>query len=45
MRVLNWTVEEFEEMFNPENCEMFILELNDESEYELATAITKAFNK
>ena len=31
MRVLNWTVEEFEEMFNLENCEMFILELKDSS--------------
>jgi len=41
MRALHWTVEEFEDMFNPENCEIFVLELNDKGEYELANALRK----
>jgi broad specificity phosphatase PhoE len=35
MRLLHWSVEEFENVQNPENCEVFVLELNDEDDYEL----------
>lgn len=41
MRILNWSVEEFEDVYNPENCEIFVLELNDKDEYELITPLRK----
>ncbi len=41
MRVLHWSVEEFEDMFNPENCEIFVLELNDTGGYKLITPLRK----
>ena len=41
MRILNWSVEEFEDVYNPENCELFVLELNNKDEYELITPLRK----
>ena len=42
MRILNWRVEEFEDVYNPENCELFILEQNSEGDYELVTPLRKS---
>jgi broad specificity phosphatase PhoE len=41
MRILNWRVEEFEDVYNPENCELFVLEQNGEGDYELVTPLRK----
>ena len=35
MRLLHWSVEEFEDVLNPKNCEVLVLELNDADDYEL----------
>lgn len=37
MRWLHWTVEEFELMANPKNCEFFILQLQQDGKYKLIT--------
>mmetsp|Transcript_12975 Transcript_12975/g.39931 ORF Transcript_12975/g.39931 Transcript_12975/m.39931 type:complete len:470 (+) Transcript_12975:25-1434(+) len=39
MRYLHWTVEEFENVWNPHNCEMWVMEKNGEGRYELVTPI------
>ncbi len=41
MRILNWSVEEFEDVYNPENCELFILEQNSEGDYKLVTPLKR----
>ncbi len=41
MRILSWSVEEFEDVYNPENCELFVLEENAEGDYELVTPLRK----
>ena len=45
MRVLNWSVEEFESVDNPKNCELYILEQNDKGDYELITPLRKESDK
>ena len=40
MRLLHWSVEAFEEVLNPQNCEVFVLELNGD-DYELVTHLRK----
>jgi len=38
MRWFHWSVEKFERLRNPENCEFFVMELNRQSgKYELKT--------
>lgn len=37
MKWFHWTVEEFESMKNPSNCQIFELELNEENKYKLVT--------
>jgi len=39
MRILRWSVEDFEKVYNPTNCEIFVLEQNSEGEYELITPL------
>lgn len=39
MRWLHYTVEEFEKIGNPENCGMYILELQDNDKYKLVTPL------
>jgi len=39
MRWFHWSVEEFERARNPENCEFFILEKQENGEYKLITAL------
>ncbi len=39
MRILRWSVEDFEKVYNPTNCEIFVLEQNSEGEYELTTPL------
>lgn len=41
MRWFHWTVEQFEEMENPRNCEIAILEKNENEKYKLITDIRK----
>lgn len=41
MRILNWSVEEFEDVYNPENCELFVLEKNSEGDYKLVTPLKR----
>lgn len=46
MRWLHWTVEEYENIKNPKNCEVIILEQNDKGKYELVTPLrTKKASK
>ncbi|MEZ4934547.1 MAG: histidine phosphatase family protein [Saprospiraceae bacterium] len=37
MKWFHWTVEEFEQLKNPINCSMFILEQNEQGKYKLIT--------
>lgn len=37
MKWFHWTVEEFEQLKNPSNCSMFILEQNEQGKYKLIT--------
>lgn len=39
MRWFKWTVEEFENIRKPENCELFIMQLNDGKGYTLLTTL------
>ncbi|HPF02242.1 MAG TPA: histidine phosphatase family protein [Bacteroidales bacterium] len=39
MRWFHWSVEEFEEIKNPSNCDIFILEKQENEEYTLITAL------
>jgi hypothetical protein len=41
MKWFHWTVEEFEEMRNPYNCQIFEMEKNEKNKYSLITPITK----
>lgn len=41
MRWFHWTVEEFELLANPKNCEMVILEKNEKGRYELRSEIKR----
>ncbi len=41
MRWFHWTVEEFEALANPENCEIIVLEKTEEGKYKLASNITR----
>lgn len=41
MRWLHWSVEEFENLKNPNNCKVVILEQNDEGKYQLVTEMEK----
>ncbi|KAJ8906896.1 hypothetical protein NDN08_003380 [Rhodosorus marinus] len=39
MRYLHWTVEEFDQVWNPHNCESWTLEKTNDGRYELVTPI------
>jgi len=39
MRWFHWSVEEFEELKNPANCDIFILEKQENEKYELITGL------
>ncbi len=39
MRWFHWTVEEFEKVANPENCQILVMEKNQDRKYELKTAL------
>lgn len=41
MRWFHWTVEEFEQVSNPANCEYFIMEKSENSKYKLKTPLSK----
>ena len=41
MRWLHWSVEEYENVKNPKNCEVLILEQNSAGKYELITPVRK----
>jgi hypothetical protein len=41
MKWFHWTVEEFEEMRNPYNCQIFEMKRNQKNKYTLITPITK----
>lgn len=41
MKWFHWTVEEFEYMKNPYNCQIFQMNLNDKGKYELAEPVTR----
>ena len=41
MRWLHWSVEEYENIKNPKNCEVLILEQNSAGKYELITPVRK----
>jgi broad specificity phosphatase PhoE len=41
MRWFHWTVEEFEMLANPKNCEMFVLKKNGSEKYELEQEMRK----
>lgn len=41
MRFFHLSVEEFEELKNPKNCQYFVLELQDNGKYKLITEFTK----
>ena len=38
-RWLHWTPEQFEQMSNPENCELWIMELQSDGHYEMTTPL------
>jgi broad specificity phosphatase PhoE len=41
MRWLHWTVEEFEVIANPKNCQVVVLAMTDEGKYVLESALAK----
>ena len=41
MKWFHWTVEEFEAMRNPYNCQVFVMEKNEKNKYDLKTEVTK----
>ena len=41
MRWFHWTVEEFEQLANPDNCQVIVLEQNDEGQYLLKSELRK----
>ncbi len=41
MRWFHWTVEEFESVCNPKNCEIFQMKLNENNKYDLITELRK----
>ena len=41
MRWLHWSVEEFENLRNPDNCEVVVLEQNADGKYQLITEMEK----
>lgn len=43
MKWLHWTVEEFENLRNPKNCQIIILEKQENTKYELISSLEKRF--
>jgi len=41
MRWFHWTVEQFEELSNPDNCQIFIMELQENGKYLLKAEMKK----
>jgi len=41
MRWLHWTVEGYESLKNPHNCEVLMREMSDDSKYKLITPLKK----
>jgi broad specificity phosphatase PhoE len=41
MRWFHWTVEEFEELANPKNCQVIVMERNENNKYTLLTEMKK----
>ncbi|MEA1989184.1 MAG: phosphoglycerate mutase family protein [Pseudomonadota bacterium] len=41
MRWLHWTVEEYESLENPHNCQVLVMEMSDEGKYKLITPLKK----
>lgn len=41
MRWFHWTVEEFEALRNPKNCDIIQLQLAESGKYELVTSLKK----
>ena len=41
MRWLHWTVEEYECLKNPSNCQVVVMELDDDGKYQLARPLEK----
>lgn len=41
MRWFHWSVEDFEELRNPQNCEFVIMELRNDGKYDLVTPLKK----
>jgi hypothetical protein len=41
MRWFHWTVEEFEQVKNPKNCEIIVMEKNRNDKYQITKPIEK----
>ena len=41
MRWLHWTVEEYESLKNPDNCQVVVMEMDDSGKYKLITPLQK----
>jgi len=41
MRWLHWTVEEYESLKNPDNCQVVVMEMDDSGKYNLITPLQK----
>jgi len=41
MRWFHWSVEEFESLKNPQNCQIVVMEKNGDGQYELASSLEK----
>ncbi|HXQ32746.1 MAG TPA: histidine phosphatase family protein, partial [Anaerolineales bacterium] len=45
MRWFHWTVEEFENLRNPRNCQVVVMEKQADNRYELLTKLEKRHGK
>lgn len=41
MRWLHWTVEEYESLENPHNCQVLVMEIDENGKYQLTTPLNK----
>lgn len=45
MRYFKWTVDEYHLLFNPDNCEVLRLELQEDGHYKLVTPLRRSLTK
>lgn len=45
MRYFKWTVDEYHLLFNPDNCEILCLELQEDGHYKLVTPLRRSLTK